>query len=139
MRTNLKSYPPCNIYDSAIIGDDVSIGAFCEIGDGVVIGDGTRIGAMSFIPAGVTIGRQCFIGPRCTCTNDMYPPSPTKEQWQKTVIMDGAALGAAVTVIPGVTIGRDALIGAGSVVVCDIPDGETWAGNPARVVRRKEA
>jgi len=138
MRANFKSYPPCNIYPTAIIGDDVSVGTFSEIGDGVVIGDRTRIGAMSFIPAGVTIGNDCFIGPRVTCTNDMYPPSPSKEDWQATVIQDGAALGAAVTVIPGVTIGKNALIGAGSVVICDIPEGEVWAGNPARVVKRSQ-
>ena len=39
-------------------------------------------------------------------------------------------------ILKGVTIGKEAVIGAGSVVSCDVPDGEIWAGNPARFVRR---
>lgn len=43
-----------------------------------------------------------------------------------------AFVGGHVIVLKGVTIGREAVVGAGSVVTRDIPDGEIWAGNPAR-------
>jgi serine O-acetyltransferase len=33
-----------------------------------------------------------------------------------------------------VRIGRGAIIGANSVVTCSVPDGEIWAGIPARKV-----
>lgn len=112
------------------MGKHVSIGRFSEIGNRVEIGDHVRIGAMCFIPEGVTIERHAWIGPRCTFTNDRYPPSP-KERWQRTIVEEGAALGAGVTVLCGVRIGRAALVGAGSVVTKDIPAGERWAGVPA--------
>ena len=128
-----KIWGNCNIYPTAILGEDTSIGSFSEIGDGVQIGDGTRIGAMCFIPAGVTIGKNVFCGPRVTFTNDFFPPSP-KEAWQKTVIEDGASLGAAVSVRCGVVIGRNAMIGMGSVVLKDVPSGECWAGVPAKKI-----
>ena len=133
-----KIWQPSNVYPSAKIGKNVSIGAFCEIGPNVVIGNNVRVGAMSFIPEGVTIEDDVFIGPRYTGTNDRYPPS-SKANWLKTRICKGARIGAAVTVLPGVTIGEQALVGAGAVVVCDIPAGERWAGVPARKIEHKEA
>jgi len=131
-----KVWGPSNVYPTAVLGDDVSIGAFCEIGDGVTIGSGTRVGAMSFIPAGVTIEEDCFIGPRATFTNDRYPPSP-KSEWEKTVVKKGAKLGAAVTVLCGIQIGENAVIGAGSVVTHSVPAGEVWCGVPARKTTAK--
>lgn len=130
-------WQPCNIYKTAIIGDNVSIGTFSEIGNNVVIGSNTRIGAHAFIPEGVVIEEDCFIGPRCTFANDMFPPSG-KEKWLPTRIKKGARLGAGVCVRPGVTIGEGALIGMGAVVTKDVGAGETWAGVPAHKLSGRE-
>ena len=51
-------------------------------------------------------------------------------------IKERAFIGGHSMILKGVTIGKEAVIGAGSVVSCDVPDGEIWAGNPARFVRR---
>lgn len=131
-----RAWDPCKIFQSAVIGADVNIGAFSEIGENVVIGDRVRIGAHSFIPEGVAIEDGAWLGPRCTFTNDLYPPSG-RGNWKKTLVKKGARLGAAVTVLPGVTIGENALVGAGAVVVCDIPAGETWVGVPAKKLEKE--
>lgn len=122
--------------DAHIASDSVQIGSFCEIGPRVRIGNRVRIGAFCFVPEGVTIDDDAWIGPRCTFTNDPFPPSP-REDWLETTVKRGARLGAGVTVVCGVVIGEGALVGAGSVVTKDIPPGETWAGVPARKIARR--
>lgn len=49
-------------------------------------------------------------------------------------ICEGAFVGAHSIILKGVTIGRHSVIGAGSVVTKDVPEGEIWAGNPAKKV-----
>jgi UDP-2-acetamido-3-amino-2,3-dideoxy-glucuronate N-acetyltransferase len=129
-------WEPSKVSPDAKIGLAVNVGSFTEISGRVEIGDNVRIGAMCFIPEGVTIEDDAWVGPRCTFTNDRFPPSP-HEKWQKTTVKCGARLGAGVTVVCGVTIGAKALIGAGSVVTKNVPPGETWAGVPAEPLVKK--
>lgn len=50
-------------------------------------------------------------------------------------IKDNAFIGAHSIILKGVTIGEKSIIGAGSVVARDVPDGEIWAGNPAKFIK----
>ena len=45
-------------------------------------------------------------------------------------------IGGHSIILKGVSIGNDAVIGAGSVVTHDVPEGEIWAGNPAKFIRK---
>ena len=54
------------------------------------------------------------------------------------LIKMGAFVGAHSIILKGVTIGEKSIVGAGSVVTKDIPDGEIWAGNPAKYIRSNE-
>jgi acetyltransferase-like isoleucine patch superfamily enzyme len=55
------------------------------------------------------------------------------------VIGDDVFIGTNAMILKGVTIGDRAIIGAGSVVSCDVPADEIWAGNPARFVKNSKA
>ena len=48
----------------------------------------------------------------------------------------GAYIGSGASIRESTVIGPGALIGMGSVVVDDVPPGETWAGVPARRLRQ---
>lgn len=137
--SGVKIWKYCNIYPSAKLGRNVSVGAYSEIGPGVVVGDGVRIGAMCFIPEGVTIEGGAWIGPRVTFTNDRFPPSP-KEKWERTLVESGVVIGAGCTILPGVTIGRGAIVGAGTTVSRSIATNEVVAGAKAtrlRIISRR--
>lgn len=54
------------------------------------------------------------------------------------IIKKGAFIGAHSIILKGVIIGEKSVIGAGSVVTKNVPDGELWAGNPAKYIRRIE-
>lgn len=111
------------------IGDGSTVHSHVWIGDRVNIGERCKIQAFVFIPTGVRIGNDVFLGPRVTFTNDKHPPSP---DWDITIVSDNVSIGANATILPGITIGKGAKIGAGAVVTKNVPEGETWIGNPAR-------
>ncbi len=49
-------------------------------------------------------------------------------------IKDNVYIGANVMINYGVTIGRNCIIAAGAIVTKDVPDGEVWAGVPAKKI-----
>ena len=53
-------------------------------------------------------------------------------------IEDGVFIGAGSIILKGVRIGKNSIVGAGSVVAKSIPEGEIWAGNPAKRVRESQ-
>lgn len=122
-----------SIRGDAVIGQDCVIGSHCNICPGVVLEDGVSIQTGCHITRGVLIGFNSFIGPGVVTTNDKY-----MDHYRGTprliapMIGKRCRIGARSVILPGVTIGDDVVVGAGSVVVKDIPDGETWLGVPAR-------
>jgi UDP-2-acetamido-3-amino-2,3-dideoxy-glucuronate N-acetyltransferase len=121
-------YKFTTILDKAQIGEGTKIGNYCEING--IIGKNCSIQAFVFIPQGITIEDDVFIGPGTIFLNDKYPPSNGRH-WEKTLVKSGAVIGGGVVILPGITIGKS-IVGAGSVVTKDIPDNETWFGNPAK-------
>jgi UDP-3-O-[3-hydroxymyristoyl] glucosamine N-acyltransferase len=71
----------------AVLGRDVSIGAYAVIEDEAVIGAGTSIGSGAVIGAGVRIGEHCRVYPRVV----MYPGVTLGD---RVVVHAGAVLGA---------------------------------------------
>src|SRR5205085_12116902 len=94
---------------------------------------------------GVTLEDDVFIGHGVTFINDRYPRATngngelkTEADWscQVTRVKRGASIGSGVTLLGGVTVGENAIVGAGSVVTQDVPANATFAGNPARLLKK---
>lgn len=95
---------------------------------------------------GVKIGRYLHTGRGLTIfsTNHNYKrptaiPYDSTNIEQPVEIGDFVWLGANVTIMPGVTIGEGAVVGGGSVITRDVPKYAVVGGNPARVLKYRDA
>jgi len=136
-----KIWEYANVY-GCDIGKNCNIGSYVEIQSSVRIGNNVTISSHSFICSLVIIEDDVFVGHGVMTINDIYPPSfkrtGSKKYWQKTLIKKGAVIGSNATLLP-VTIGKNAEVGAGAVVTKDVPDHCIVAGNPSRIIKKKES
>jgi serine O-acetyltransferase len=94
-----------------------------------LIGPGLRIWHFGgiFIHPEVVMGSNCTLRQGVTIGN-------RHEGGPVPVIGDNVDFGAYAQVLGKVRIGNDCKIGALSVVLCDVPDGATAIGVPARII-----
>ena len=70
---------------------------------------------------------------------DVYQYSTIGSSWLNgATIGDNVYIGPSVCIVENVKIGNGVTIGAGAVVVKDVEEGCTVAGNPAKVISHKE-
>jgi acetyltransferase-like isoleucine patch superfamily enzyme len=135
---NVVIMQPSNLYECKL-GDDCFVGPFTEIQKGVVIGNNCRIQSHSFICELVTIGNDCFIGHGVMFINDTFsdgkPAAGDHSKWKKTSIGNNVSIGSNATILP-VAICDDVVIGAGAVVTKDIRKKGSYAGNPAKRLKK---
>lgn len=105
----------------------------------MTIGERTRVQSHSFVCELVSIGSDCVVAHGVMFINDKYatgrPAGGDRNQWKSTHIGDRVYIGSNATILP-VRICNDVVIGAGSVVTRDINAPGTYAGNPARLIKR---
>lgn len=109
------------------IGNDVEIGANSQIARGAlsdtVINDGCKMNGL------------CFIAHNCVLEENVWITG-------NTMLCGSVHVGKNATIFSDViirdqrTIGESAKIGMGAVVVKNVPEGETWLGNPAHKVEK---
>ena len=136
-----------NLYGCKI-GAGTKIGTFVEVQKGAVIGRNCKISSHSFVCSGVTIGDGCFIGHGVIFVNDNHPQAVTNKgdleteadwagRFVSTTVGSKSSIGSNATILGDISIGEGVLIGAGSVVTKDVPSWEVWAGNPAKLIRKR--
>ena len=134
---NCQIVEPVNIYNCKI-GKNVFIGPFVEIQKNSDIGDFTKISSHSFICEAVSIGKNCFIGHGVMFTNFLFSDGRKdngKNNWLKTEIENDVLIGSNATILP-IKICSGVVIGAGAVVTKDIFIKGTYAGNPAKLIKK---
>jgi len=110
-----------------ILEDFVEIGPYSTIRrsalNDTIIGKSTKIGSLC------NVGHNCVLGENNIITCNVIIAGSTK-------IGNDVFLGVSSSIKQGGNIGSNATIGQGSVVLKHVPEGETWAGNPAKKIDR---
>ena len=129
---------PVNLYGCRI-GAGSFVGPFVEIQRGATIGARCRIQSHTFVCDLVTIGDECFIGHGVMFVNDAFrtggPAGGDRSKWGATRVGSGVSIGSNATIL-SVSIADGVVVGAGAVVTGDLLVKGTYAGNPARLLRR---
>ena len=116
------------------IGSNCVVGQNVMIGPNVRIGNGCKIQNNVSIYEGVTLEDEVFCGPSAVFTNVLAPRAfiDRKKEFQPTLVKRGASIGANATIICGATIGTYAMVAAGAVVTRDVRPFSLVMGSPAR-------
>jgi len=135
----------------------IRFGRFSWIGDGskirchegeVVIGDKTVMGQECTISAykHVRIGQQCVIADRAMFidfdhgTVEVERPIRVQGIYKRAVdVGSNVWIGYGACVLRGVQVGDNSIVGTNSVVTKDVPANAVVGGQPARILREREA
>jgi sugar O-acyltransferase (sialic acid O-acetyltransferase NeuD family) len=124
---NLGIAPATVAHASAVIADEVVVGAGTVVFAGAVINPGTTIGENTIINSSASIDHDCEIGRHAHV-------APGSAIAGNVSVGEGAFLGIGTTVVPDTALGPWSTCGAGSVVLDDVAEGDTVVGVPARSV-----
>ncbi len=114
------------------------------IGDGVTFGDDCHVGCINRIEIGAhtLIGSHVMIMDHAHGSTELNAMPPLQQPLTSkgpVIIGENCWIGEKAMILPGVKIGSDCIIGAGAVVTKSFEgDGLVLAGNPARIVKRRE-
>lgn len=105
----------------------VVLPASVEVGRDVVFG---------YSGLGIVIHARCKIGARVQIGTNVTIGGRSGHK-AVPIIEDDVEIGSGAKILGPITIGRGARVGANAVVLCDVPNGVTVVGIPARPVHAK--
>ena len=118
---------PCIIAPSATVSDRCSTGPGCVVMPQAVVNVGAVLGACVLINTAATVDHDCVLG-------DSVHVSPGANLGGEVRVGPRSWLGIGCSVRHSIRIGSDVVVGAGASVVCDLEDGVTVVGVPARPI-----
>lgn len=123
LRTVLLKHP------TSIVASNVGLDQGTLVCAGAIVNPLTEIERACIINTGSIIEHECKI-------REYAHIGPGSILAGNVTVGRAAFVGAGTTIKQGLTIGNNAVIGAGSIVLTDVPDNETWVGNPAKPILR---
>lgn len=122
-------------------GASVRAPFYCDYGYNIALGRDVflNFNCVLLDVARIEIGDGSQIGPLVQFLTADHPRDPALrraglESSRPIRVGRNVWIGGGAILLPGIVVGDDCIIGAGAIVTRDVPDGATWAGNPARPI-----
>lgn len=116
---------PVLIHPSAVIAEDVVIGAGSVVMAGVVINPGVKIGKGCIVNTSSSVDHDCCIADYCHISVGSHLCGTVR-------VGENVWIGAGAIVSNNVSVHSDAVIGAGAVVIKNVEEEGTFIGVPAK-------
>ncbi len=116
---------------SSTVSPRADLGAGSIVYPGVRVAAGARLGRQTVLYYNSVIHHDALLGDGVTVCAGVLVAGGVQ-------VGDGSYLGIGCVLRDGITLGRGVLVGMGAVVTCDVPDGRTVAGVPARALQVPE-
>ena len=123
-----------NLNQFILIDKTAHVSKTATIGLSTYIGKNSSVNALSKIGTGVIINTNSVVEHECEI-GDFVHLAPSATLAGNVKIGNRSFVGANAVSKQNSSIGSDCILGAGSVLLKDLPKGETWIGNPARKMR----
>ena len=120
-----------------IIHPSVSVHRTCRIGLGISIFASSVISAFCELRDHVSINYLCSVSHDCRIY-DLVTLAPGAKIGGRVVVEEGALLGINSCMINNVRVGSWSVVGAGTTVIGDVPCCTVVAGNPHKILRKRE-
>lgn len=116
------------VHKSAFIGEGVYLGPGAFVMYNCYIGPYAHIGRCSLVMANCCIGHNTYIDDICHCSVGAIMTGYSKLDYCSDL-----AVGA--TIIAYKVVGKYSMIAANALGTHDVPEGEIWAGTPAKLLK----
>ncbi len=116
------------VHPRAALAPSAEVGPGCLLAAQAVVGPLARLGAGVIVNHGAVVDHDCALDAWCHV-------APGAVLGGGVRVGAGALLGAGCVVLPERTVGAAATLGAGALATRSVPDGQRWAGVPARTLK----
>jgi sugar O-acyltransferase (sialic acid O-acetyltransferase NeuD family) len=113
------------VHPAAFVGVSARIGEGVFVSAGAIVIAEARVGDGAIVNTGATVDHDCDIG-------EAAHVGPGAHLCGNVRVGARCLVGVGSCIRPGISVCDDVVLGAGSVVVRDIAEPGTYAGNPAR-------
>ena len=117
------------LHPSAVVSN------YASVGHGTFLAAGCKVNALAKVGKGVILNTGCIVEHECII-DDYAHIAPGAVLAGNVSVGESSFIGANAVIKEGVYIGKNVTIGAGAVVLKDVPDHQTWVGNPARKLEK---
>lgn len=121
-----------------LIDKSANLSKTATIGLSTYVGKNTVVNARAEIGQGVILNTNAVIEHECVI-NDFTHIGPSATLAGNVIVGKRSFVGANAVCKQNIKLGVNAVLGAGSVLLKNMPNGETWVGNPAKIIKNENS